>query len=133
MALAASWSLTLRTSGSGPSPARSTGWVIAVNKLVSQQTPHQLKTVEKLLARARRYLSDFTTEERCNYNFSFILKIADKIQKLDPTPAQLAKLWSVVETAQSLTDQSVETVRVSRREPQTETLNSRDLGAGAIL
>lgn len=89
--------------------------------------------METLLGRAQRGLSDFTTEDRCNERFARILSLAEKIQKLDPTPDQLAKLWSVVETAQSLTDQSVETVRVSRREPQTESLNSRDLGAGAIL
>ena len=104
-----------------------------MNRLVAKQTPRQLAVVEQSLQRAKRYLADFTTETRSEERFENILSLAAKIQKLYPTADQLERLWNIVELGQNRLEQTISTVRVSTAEHSETELNSRELGAGAII
>lgn len=104
-----------------------------MDRLVKNQTPRQRDTVESHLRKAKRYLADFTTENRSEERFQNILSLADKIQLLYPTADQLERLWHIVELGQQRLEQTVGSIRVSTAEHSESELSGRDLGAGAIL
>ena len=104
-----------------------------MKKLVAAQTPRQRTTVETHLRKAKRYLADFTTETRSEERFGYILKLADKIQLLDPTADQLDRLWNIVSVGQQRIEDLVPSTSVSTAEYSESELSGRDLGAGAII
>lgn len=93
----------------------------------------QHRAAEQYLQRAKRYLADFTTENRSEQRFQNILSLADKLEPLSPSAEQWERYWNIVAVGQQRIDQLVSTTRVSTAEYSESELSSRELGSGSII
>jgi hypothetical protein len=93
----------------------------------------QQRATEQYLQRAKRYLADFTTENRAEERLQNILGLADKLQHLSLTPDQWERYWAIVELGQQKLAELVPSIRVSTAEHSESELSGRELGAGVII
>lgn len=73
----------------------------------------QSAVIEKLIQSAKRYLDDFTTENRAEITLDQIIGLAARVNKLSPTDEQRERMWRIVEAGQQQLNDLVPFERVS--------------------
>lgn len=73
----------------------------------------QSTVIEKLIQSAKRYLDDFTTENRAEITLDQIIGLAERVGKLSPTDEQRERMWRIVEVGQQQLNDLVPFERVS--------------------
>lgn len=94
----------------------------------------QRRAIEKYLQTCKNTLEQIRVcESAGETRLGRILNIAEKLEHLSPSAEQWERYWNIVELGQQKLAALVPTVRVSSVEHSETELDSRELGAGAII
>jgi hypothetical protein len=108
--------------------------VIVNNRDTALLADRQLRATEKYLQTCKNHLSQIRVCESAGETYlGRILNIAEKLNHLSPSADQWERYWNIVELGQQKLADLIPTVRVSSVEHSETELDSRELGAGAIL